>query len=414
MQLGEIIHPERVPYGKPLDGVRILAIEQQQALPYATQLLSRMGADVVKVEIPGAGETGRGALPAMLDPEGRKVGNTFLRNNLNKRSTAINMKAPRGRELILRLAPHFDVVAENFRDGTMARMGLGYDDIKAVHPTVIYTSVSGFGNTAPTPYRGWSAFAPVGEAMGGLYEWKRPPGQPPVASPLGAMGDTATAIFAALGIVAALRHRDKMGEGQYVDIAMYDCMVALADAGINYWSMGVPDAYTIPTINHSFKCKDGYFVMLTNRRSHFEGLARTIGRPEWLEDDRLLGPADYLARLEDTLRPAIESWASTRTRSEVCAALGAATVAVGPVHTPGDVIADQHVIDHHMIVEMPRTDGVDAPIMTPGNPIKLSKMAEGPERRVPWLGEHTDDVLRTELGLTDAELNNLRTDGVIQ
>lgn len=413
MQLGEVIHPERARYGKPLDGVRVLALEQQQALPYATQLLARLGADVVKVEHPVDGESGRQPIPGMVDPEGRFVGNSYLRNNLSKRSIGIDLKSPRGRELILALAPRFDVFAENFRSGTLARLGLAYDDVRAVEPRVVYVSVSGFGNTTPTPYEGWSAYAPIGEAMGGLYEFKRPPGQPPLPSPLGAVGDTATALFAALGILSALRHREHMGVGQYVDIAMYDCMVALADAGINYWSLGLADAWQVPTINHAFKAKDGYFVMMCGRAAHFRAMAQTIGHSEWIDDPRLAGPHEWLAELDSIIRPAIEAWAAGKTRAEVCHALGAAAVAVGPVHTPGDVIADPHVHARNMIVEMPRADGVAEPILTPGNPLKLSKMAEGPERRIPWLGEHTDQVLRDELALTDDELASLRAAGVI-
>src|SRR3954469_687815 len=142
MHLGETANADAASWGKPLDGVRVLAAEQMQALPYATQLLARLGAEVVKVEHPVHGESGRGASPAMLDPEGRKVGATYLRNNFDKRSVGIDLKAPEGRELFLALVPRFDVVAENFKPGTMERMGLGYDDIAAVAPKVIYLSVS--------------------------------------------------------------------------------------------------------------------------------------------------------------------------------------------------------------------------------------------------------------------------------
>jgi len=144
---------------RPLDGVRVLAAEQMQALPYATQLLARLGADVVKVE-PPAGESGRASQPAMLDPSGRQVGATFLRNNLGKRSVAIDLKSERGRELFLALVPKFDVVAENFKAGTMDRLGLGYEAVRAVHSNVIYASVSGFGSKG-SPYGGWPAYASI-------------------------------------------------------------------------------------------------------------------------------------------------------------------------------------------------------------------------------------------------------------
>src|SRR4051794_38841740 len=160
MRLGDVANEGAQEYGKPLDGVRVLAAEQMQALPFATQLLARLGADVVKVEHPVVGESGRGSSPAMLDPDGRSVGATYLRNNLNKRSLGIDLKSDAGRELFLRLVPHFDVVAENFKAGTMERMGLSYDDVAAVHPAAIYLSLTGFGNGIdgyldPSPYRTW-------------------------------------------------------------------------------------------------------------------------------------------------------------------------------------------------------------------------------------------------------------------
>src|SRR4051795_11253549 len=226
MRLGDITNPDAQQHGKPLDGVRVLAAEQMQALPYATQMLARLGADVVKVEHPVHGESGRGATPAMLDPEGRTVGATYLRNNFNKRSVGIDLKTPEGRELFLALVPRFDVVAENFKPGTMDRMGLGYDAIAAHHAGAIYVSISGFGNTVATPYRDWPAYASIVEAMSGIYDY-RPPGEPPVTIPVGALGDISSALFGVIGILAALRHREATGVGQYVDIAMYDSVVAM-------------------------------------------------------------------------------------------------------------------------------------------------------------------------------------------
>src|SRR5699024_10092797 len=164
MQIGDIENEAALPFGKPLEGVRVLALEQMQALPYATQLLGRLGAEVVKVENPRGGDSGRGSLPAMTDPDGRSVGATFLRNNLSKRSICVDLKSPEGRQLILDLAPHFDVVAENSKAGAMDRLGLGYDDIAAVDPRVIYVSVSGFGASG-SPYHRSPAYAPIAEAM---------------------------------------------------------------------------------------------------------------------------------------------------------------------------------------------------------------------------------------------------------
>ncbi|MCX6511916.1 MAG: CoA transferase, partial [Actinobacteria bacterium] len=166
----------------PLEGIRILAIEQMQSLPYATQLLARLGAEVVKVENTKGGDQGRGSLPAMLDPEGRSVGATFLRNNLHKQSICVDLKDPRGRDLVLELAKGFDVVAENFKAGTADRLGIGYEQMRAVKADIIYLSISGFGSTVESPYQNWPAFAPIVEAMSGVYELKRMGDQPPLVA----------------------------------------------------------------------------------------------------------------------------------------------------------------------------------------------------------------------------------------
>ena len=411
VRLGEVANGGAAQYGKPLDGVRVLAIEQMQALPYGTQLLGRLGAEVVKIE-PIGGESGRGALPAMIDPHGEKVGSTFLRNNLGKRSVAVNLKHPEGRDLVLDLAPHFDVVCENFTSGAMDRLGLGYDAVAAVHPAVIYLSVSGFGH-GDGPYRGFPAYAPVAEGMGGLYDFKPEPGRPPITSPVGSLGDTATSMFGVIGVLAALLHRARTGEGQMIDIAMYDSMVALNDAGINYWSMGLANGGLAPVINHAFLANDGYFVLQVLRPAQFERLAEILGRPEWTSDPALASPPQWLEHLDDVIRPAVEGWAASRTKLEAALELARGGIASGPVHQQAEVANDAHVRHRNMIVEIDRTDGVEVPVLTPGNPVKLSKVAEGPWSRVPWRGEHTVEVLTEELGLEHDAIERLVREGIV-
>jgi crotonobetainyl-CoA:carnitine CoA-transferase CaiB-like acyl-CoA transferase len=397
---------------KPLDGVRILAAEQMQALPYATQLLARLGADVVKVE-PRDGEAGRGAQPSMLDPDGRVVGATFLRNNLNKRSVAIDLKSTRGRELFLDLVPNFDVVAENFKAGTMDRLGLGYDVLTARRPDVIHVSVSGFGASG-SPYESWPAYASIVEAMSGIYEFLNPPGEAPRANPVGALGDISAALFATIGIMAALRHRDVTGEGQQVDIAMFDAAVAMTDIVMNFASLGQP-AQPFPKhfILDTFRAADGWFVLQLVREHQLPRLAEVVGRPEWVRDERLASRQGWGAQLEDVIRPGVEAWSSNRTMVEACKELTAAGVAAGPCFHSSDVVTDPHLEQRNMIVRMDRVDGVEEPVLIPGNPVKLSKVAETPETRVPWVGEHTHEVLRAELGLKDNELDQLVAEGVI-
>ena len=412
MRLGDIANADAAKYGKPLDGVRILAAEQMQALPWGTQLLARLGAEVVKLEHPVDGESGRGSLPAMLDPQGRRVGSTYIRNNLNKKSIGIDLK--KGRDLIIELAGKFDIFAENFKSGSMDRMGLGYQHISARWPSVIYVSVSGFGNTAETPYDGWPAYAGVAEAMSGIYEFSRHEGELPKISPVGALGDIGSAITATVGMLAALRHRDRTGLGQYVDISMYDAMIAFTDLIVQYHSMGTPAKHgqTPGLILTSFLAKDGYFMVQVGRDHQFKPFAETVGHPEWVGDPAYARD-NWMAITDTLIRPQVEAWARDKSKREICFMLAKAGVACAPVHKPEDIVADDHVKNRNMIVEIPRTDGVDTPIMVPGNPVKMSKVQEGPEFRMPWIGEHTSELLKSELGLSDTELAKLRGDGVI-
>ena len=322
MHLGDVANEGAAPYGKPLEGIRILAAEQMQALPFATQLLARLGAEVVKVEHPTMGDSGRGSSPFLTDPQGRKVGATFLRNNFNKRSVGIDLKDPAGRELFLDLAGGFDVVAENFKAGTLERLGLGYDAIAERHPRVVHVSLSGFGSESP--YQDFPAYASIVEAMSGIYAYKTPDG-PPTTIPVGALGDISTALFATVGILAALRHRDRTGEGQHIDVAMLDSMVAMTDLVMNLWSLGArPDGDTpLGLICEGFRCSDGYVVMQVVREHQFTKLAELIGKPEWHDDPRFADRYGWEPHLDEVIRPAIEAWSSTRTRDEAARELAA-------------------------------------------------------------------------------------------
>jgi formyl-CoA transferase len=413
MKLGDVANAEALKYGKPLDGVRILAVEQMQALPYGTQLLARLGADVVKVEAPGSGESGRGSLPAMIDPNGQRAGATFLRNNLDKRSITVDLKHPKGRELILALAPHYDVFAENFKGGTMKRLGLDYETVAAVAPRTIYLSVSGFGNLAPSPYDGWGAYAPIVEAMSGIYEFKWGPDQPPVPAPMGALGDISSAIFGVIGVLSALLHRERTGEGQYVDIAMLDSVVSMTDLVTNFWSMGARGTLGGALIMTGFRASDGYFLLQVGREHQFERLAKLIGQEGWLSDPRFATREGWVEHLETVIRPAIESWAADKTKLEAATVMNSNGLVAGPSFSAPEVIADPHVAARNMLVEIPRTDDVPDPVLVPGNPVKMSKVAEGPETRTPWIGEHTDDVLAADLGLSTDEIATLRDEGAI-
>jgi crotonobetainyl-CoA:carnitine CoA-transferase CaiB-like acyl-CoA transferase len=396
----------------PLSGIRVLALEQMQALPFATQLLARLGADVVKIESPG-GELGRASQPSIPDPQGRMLGATFLRNNLGKRSVCIDLKDPRGRKLVLDMAPRFDVVAENFRAGTMARLGLGFEDLAAAHPRCVYASVSGFGSLTDSPYRDRPAFAPIVEAMSGIYEMKREGEGPPTVSPVGALGDIGAALFAAVGILAALRERDRSGTAQHVDVAMFDSVIAMTDIVSNFWSMGLKNGDTGPVINHGFRAGDGWFIVQVGREHHFQRLAELVGQAWWVSDPRLATRDGWMDHLDTVLRPGIERWASDKTRDEACRVLADAGIAAGPCLLDEELVADPHVAAHQMLVGMSRPDGGAQPILVPANPVRIHTAPGSSDTRVPWLGEHTDEVLTEELGLADPEIAALRVDGVV-
>jgi len=402
---------DRRPSG-PLTGIRVLALEQMQALPFATQLLARLGADVVKVEPPG-GELGRSSQPSVPDPEGRAMGATFLRNNLGKRSICIDLKNPRGRQLVLDLAPHFDVVAENFRAGAMTRLGLGFEDVVAAHPRCVYVSVSGFGNVTDSPYRDRPAFAPIVEAMSGIYAMKQKGDQPPEASPMGGLGDIGAALFATVGLLAALRERDRTGQAQFVDVAMYDSVLAMTDIVSNFWSLGLKNGEVGPLINNGFRAGDGWIIVQVTREHYFERLAEIVGHPEWTSDPRLATRQGWVDHLEDVIRPAIEQWAAHKTREQACAELGAAGIAAGPCLRDEELPGDAHVVAHHMLVGIERPRGGGGPVLTPGNPVRIHTAPGTPDTRVPWVGENTDDILVKELGLSADEVAALRAGRVV-
>jgi crotonobetainyl-CoA:carnitine CoA-transferase CaiB-like acyl-CoA transferase len=400
---------------RPLDGVRVLALEQMQAVPFATQLLARLGADVVKVE-PLRGDAGRAARPAVTDEAGQPAGATFLRYNSGKRSLAVDIGHERGRELVLRLAGSFDVLAENLGPGRAERLGVSYSAVAERNPRLVYLSVTGFGSGGDSPYAGWPAYAGVAEAMSGIYEYARRPHQPPVINPVGGLGDTGTGLFGVIGILAALRHRDATGRGQLVDVAMLDSMLSICDVATNFWSLGLrpePDVPArVPYLLTSFRTRDGWCVLQVSRPHQFERLARLLDRLDWLDGRYADGYAWYDG-WEPTIRPAVEAWAGERPMREVAGALATAGIVAAPCFRAEDVVTDPHVAAREMLVEIPRTDGVEQPVLVPGNPIKLSAVPEAAPARPPLLGEHTVALLTGELGLGRAEVAELVAAGIV-
>jgi len=400
--------------GLPLEGVRILAVEQMQAMPFGTQLLARMGADVVKVEHPTRGESGRASAPSITDVDGSEQGATFLRNNLAKRSLGLDLKNPKGAELFEKLVPAYDVVVENFKPGTMERLGIGYDTLAEIHPGLVYVAVSGFGSLRETPYGNWPAYACVPEAMSGFYSFRPEPGRRPNIGVAGAIGDIGSGLFAMVGLLAALHRRGRTGRGQKVDVAMLDAMISIMDMVAFGPSIGIEDQSVSawPGILESFAASDGLFVLQVGREHQFERLAELSGHPEWTSDERFSTREGWSANVEPVIRPAVEAWAADKTKLETSRILAEAGVVAGPSYEGDDLLADPHVRSHDMICEVP-VEGRDEPVRVHGNPIKFSDSPEGPATKWPLVGEHTSELLRADLDLSDADLDTLRGEGVI-
>lgn len=417
---------------RPLAGLRILAAEQMLALPSATQLLALLGAEVVKVE-PLAGESGRHGRPLVESADGSRTGSTFVRTNLGKSSVAIDLKQPRGRALFLELAERADAVAENMRPGAADKLGIGYADVRARHPAVVYLSISGFGHRTdpPSPYRERAAYAPVVEAMSGLYEYAREGDAPPRLASAGALGDVGPGLYAVIGLLAALHERGRTGEGGHVDVAMYDAMIALADV-VHLASVGVEPSTATRGIGilDAFRADDGWFTVEVVREPHFPRFAEAVGHPEWTRDPRLATRAGWAEHLEDVIRPGVEAWARGRSKHAVSEALARAGVAAGPVNTARDIMADPHVRERGLIHRFD-APGRDAPVDVVGSPLGFlsapggsgpparsrergspAASAEG-ARRWPGLGEQTGTVLSDWLGMGEAEIAALRDQKVI-
>jgi crotonobetainyl-CoA:carnitine CoA-transferase CaiB-like acyl-CoA transferase len=417
-----------------MKGVAVLAAEQMHSLPHATQLMALMGAEVIKVE-PVGGEAGRFGRPDIIDSDGRPTGSTFLRNNLAKTSVGIDLKHRAGRELFLRLAATVDVVAENFRPGTADGLGIGYDAVRATNPSVIYVSVSGFGNRPepPSPYRQWAAYAPIVEGMAGLYEYSRAGDERPRPAVAGALGDTGPGLYAVIGVLAALFERTMTGLGAHVDIAMYDAMIAIADV-VHPASMGVDPSRALDGIGilHTFRAEDGWFAVEVVREAHFPRFAQAVGHPEWISDERLASRRGWSDHMETVIRPGVEAWASSLGKLEAASRLAEQGVAAGPVNSAADIVSDAHVRGRRLVHQI-QVD--DREVAVVGNPIAFrsqpahlvapaprppgtgpaDRSADRAERppRWPLLGEGTERVLAGRLGLTPTEIDDLRAQGVI-
>jgi len=391
----------------PLSGVKVLDISQVMAGPYACMLLADLGADVIKVEPPGSGDQTRGSMGfKMKGPD--SMG--FLNMNRNKRSVTLNLKSDAGREVLKRMATDADILIENYRPGAMKRLGLGYEVLKEINPRLVYTSISGFGQTGP-----WSdrpGFDLMAQAMSGVMSVTGYPDSPPVKCGV-PVADIGCALFAIYGTLSAYIHAKNTGEGQYVDASLFDTALAFSVWDIcDYWGTGKPPV-PLGTSNkmtapyQAMACSDGYFVMGANNQKLWEKLCRLMGREELLADERfstislrLNNRAALEAELEKTFRQhGKDYWVGT---------LLDAGIPAGPILSYPEAFDSEHGKARNMRMEIDHP--IEGKVPNIGFAVKLSGTPQQVRRHPPLLGEHTAEVLAA-LGVTDDERAALEAQG---
>lgn len=398
-----------------LSHLRVLDLSRVLAGPWAAQTLADLGADVIKVERPGAGDDTRGWGPPFLkDGDGNHVEAAYyLSANRNKRSITVDLAQPRGAQLIRDLAVRCDVLIENYKVGGLARYGLAYDDIRAINPGIVYCSITGFGQTGPYASRVGYDFMIQG--LGGLMSITGEPDGPPEKVGV-AITDITTGLYATIGILSALSHRDRTGEGQHIDMALFDTQVAaLANQSMNYLVSGTPpqrlgNAHPNIVPYQTFRTRDGDIIVAVGNDGQFARLCEVAGRPELAADARF---ATNVARVAQrtTLVPLLATIIATRDSADWLAALQKADVPCGAVNDLAGVFADPQAQHRGMRIDLPHPAAGHAP--TVANPIRLSQTPVEYRSAPPTLGQHTDDVLRSLLGLADEQIAVLRRDRIV-
>jgi len=377
-----------------LSSLRVLDLTQVLAGPYCTMLLADMGADVVKVERPG-GDLIRPNPPFAEDPATEPYGGYFQSVNRGKRSLELDLGDDGDRADFLSLVEGADVVVENYRAGTMEGFDLGYETLRERNPELIYSSIRGFGDprTGETDRQGQPSYDLIAQALGGVMEITGHPDGPPTKAGPG-IGDLFTATLNCIAILGALYHRERTGEGQYVDTAMYDAMVSLAERTIYQHSYtGEPptrQGNSHPTLFpfDAFEAADGHVVIAGFGTNHWRALCETMDRPDLAAD--YPDPESRLAARE-RLRAEIADWTRERTADGICARLEG-RVPAAPVQNTEDVFADPHVHAREMIVPVDQP-GADRRVEIAGCPIKMTGTPTGPRGRAPLLDEHREELL---------------------
>jgi crotonobetainyl-CoA:carnitine CoA-transferase CaiB-like acyl-CoA transferase len=393
----------------PLEGVRVLELGQIIAGTYGNQVLSDLGAEVIKVETPD-GDLGR--IPSVAPYRGLSA--LFLTFNRNKKSIVINLKTEPGRELFYELVKICDVVVDNFRPGVLERLRVDYETLSRINPRIIQCSVTGFG--AAGAYKDYPALDLVIQAISGHMAITGEPGRPPVRVGI-PLADMSGGIYSCKGILAALYARERTGRGQRVEISMFDAMLNLLSYIATLWLTdgvlpqppGSAHEYSVPW--QAFEAKDGHLVVATRQEGFWQKLCGALEEPGLAADPRFATNADRIANRE-ALVPRLERIFRARTVADWLERLRAAEVPAAPVNNLDGAFAEPPVAEREMIVEYDHPDV--GRVRMPGNPIKMSDIPGTPSRPAPRLGEHTDAVLGELLSLSPDRIARLRSQGAIK
>ena len=387
-----------------LENIKVLDLSRVLAGPFASMLLGDLGAEVIKIEAPKTGDDSRAFGPHV---EGESA--YFMSINRNKKSITLNLKSEEGKKIFWDLVKKCDVLVENFRPGTMEKLGLGYDEIKKVNPKMIYAAASGFGHFGPYSKR--PAYDAVVQAMGGVMSITGPKGGPMTRVGT-SIGDISAGLFTVIGILAAINYRNITGEGQKVDVAMLDCQVAMLENAIaRYVVTGkVPKAegnrHTSITPFEPFDTQDGQIMVAAGNDVLYKKFMESIGGEEYITDERFLTNPKRTENVEE-LKPIIDKLTAKKTTKQWQDILDEAGVPNGPINTIDKVIEDEQVNARDMIVEIEHP--VAGKVKMPGVAIKMSETQGRVHSPAPLLGQHTDEILKNFLGYSEEEIEKLHS-----
>jgi formyl-CoA transferase len=405
MKKAEFYRDARADLPGPMAGVRVIEATTTAAGPLCSGMLADLGADVIKVEVP-QGEVTRHISPFF---PGTNIGAINGTINRNKRSLSLDLRFSEARDIFLKLAARSDIVVENFKTGTMESWGVGYEAVRKVKPDIVYVSITGWGQFGP--YSGRAGYDPIAQAVSGWLSMNGPVDGAPVKAAT-AIGDEFGGLHGAIGAMAALRHRDRTGEGQHVDVALLDALSgntlgAISAMGIVPERLGNEFGFAVPS--NTFKCKDGWVYIAVLLDAHWKVLARTIGFPE-LGEDPAFATFPGRSANRDACNAIVAAWTAERTRAEVVEILNQAELAVGPVNTYPETVKDPHVIERDTIQPTRIEDGSIATLNGP-----VAKFSRTPTRvrtGAPAVGSHNDEIL-AEIGIDEAARKRLKDAGVI-